>query len=166
MRSKLRRWLRELMILLLLAAATIGGMDYLRRPALPQSFTSTPLQTLDGRTVDLRAMSEERPLLLYVWATWCGICRYTTPSVAALAADGGNVMTVALRSGDDPALEKWLARKKMALPTVNDPDGRLSGRWDVQVTPTLVVISRGEVKSVTTGWTSGWGMRLRLWLAS
>ncbi|MGT2239158.1 protein disulfide oxidoreductase, partial [Enterobacter hormaechei subsp. xiangfangensis] len=21
-------------------------------------------------------------------------------------------------------------------------------------------------KSVTTGWTSGWGMRLRLWLAS
>ncbi|HAJ3589031.1 TPA: protein disulfide oxidoreductase, partial [Escherichia coli] len=22
------------------------------------------------------------------------------------------------------------------------------------------------VKSVTTGWTSGWGMRLRLWLAS
>jgi hypothetical protein len=28
------------------------------------------------------------------------------------------------------------------------------------------VISRGEVKSVTTGWTSGWGMRLRLWLAS
>ncbi|HBT4017388.1 protein disulfide oxidoreductase, partial [Acinetobacter baumannii] len=23
-----------------------------------------------------------------------------------------------------------------------------------------------EVKSVTTGWTSGWGMRLRLWLAS
>ncbi|HBZ3628466.1 TPA: protein disulfide oxidoreductase, partial [Klebsiella quasipneumoniae] len=28
------------------------------------------------------------------------------------------------------------------------------------------VIYRGEVKSVTTGWTSGWGMRLRLWLAS
>ncbi len=35
-----------------------------------------------------------------------------------------------------------------------------------EVTPTLVVISQGEVKSVTTGWTSGWGMRLRLWLAS
>ncbi|EMK5679295.1 protein disulfide oxidoreductase, partial [Klebsiella pneumoniae] len=26
--------------------------------------------------------------------------------------------------------------------------------------------SQGEVKSVTTGWTSSWGMRLRLWLAS
>jgi hypothetical protein len=54
----------------------------------------------------------------------------------------------------------------MTLPTVNDPSGQLARQWDIQVTPTLVVISHGEVKSVTTGWTSGWGMRLRLWLAS
>jgi hypothetical protein len=31
--------------------------------------------------------------------------------VAALAAEGGNVMTVALRSGDNATLEKWLRRK-------------------------------------------------------
>ncbi len=40
------------------------------------------------------------------------------------------------------------------------------GSGTSRVTPTLVVISQGEVKSVTTGWTSSWGMRLRLWLAS
>ncbi|MFV5907535.1 protein disulfide oxidoreductase, partial [Klebsiella oxytoca] len=51
-------------------------------------------------------------------------------------------------------------------PTINDASGQLSQGWEVQVTPTLIVISRGEVKSVTTGWTSNWGMRLRLWLAS
>ena len=67
---------------------------------------------------------------------------------------------------DEVTLEKWLTRKKLALPTVNDPSGQLARQWDIQVTPTLVVISQGEVKSVTTGWTSGWGMRLRLWLAS
>ena len=163
--SKLRRWLRELMILLL-AGALIVGMDYLRRPALPPNLTTTPLQTLEGNVVDLHAMSQQRPLLIYVWATWCGVCRYTTPSVASLAADGGNVLTVALRSGDNVTLEKWLTRKKLTLPTVNDPSGQLARQWDIQVTPTLVVISQGEVKSVTTGWTSSWGMRLRLWLAS
>ncbi|HGL4128057.1 TPA: thioredoxin domain-containing protein, partial [Raoultella ornithinolytica] len=89
--SKLRRWLRELMILLLLAGALIVGMDYLRRPALPPNLTTTPLQTLEGNVVDLHAMSQQRPLLIYVWATWCGVCRYTTPSVAALASNGGNV---------------------------------------------------------------------------
>ena len=164
--SKLHRWLRELMILLLLAGALIVGMDYLRRPALPPNLTTTPLQTLEGNVVDLHAMSQQRPLLIYVWATWCGVCRYTTPSVASLAADSGNVLTIALRSGDNVTLEKWLTRKKMTLPTVNDPSGQLARQWDIQVTPTLVVISQGEVKSVTTGWTSSWGMRLRLWLAS
>ena len=157
---------RQILIWLLIVAAVSLAVDYLRRPALPQNFSSTPLQTLDGRTVDLAALSHERPLLLYVWATWCGVCRYTTPSVAALADDGGNVMTVVLRSGDNAALTRWLAHKKTALPTINDATGQLSQRWEVQVTPTLIVISRGEVKSITTGWTSGWGMRLRLWLAS
>lgn len=157
---------RQLLTWILIVAAVSLTVDYLRRPALPQNFSSMPLQTLDGRTVDLAAMSQERPLLLYVWATWCSVCRYTTPSVAALADDGGNDMTVALRSGDNATLARWLAHKKIALPTINDASGQLSQGWEVQVTPTLIVISRGEVKSVTTGWTSNWGMRLRLWLAS
>ena len=143
MASKIRRWLRELAVWLLIGAAVSLAVDYFRQPALPQNVSATSLQTLDGRTLDLHAISQQKPLLLYVWATWCGVCRYTTPSVASLAADGGNV-----------------------LPTVNDPSGQLARQWDIQVTPTLVVISQGEVKSVTTGWTSSWGMRLRLWLAS
>ncbi|WP_088621767.1 thioredoxin domain-containing protein [Klebsiella pneumoniae] len=144
MASKIRRWLRELAVWLLIGAAVSLAVDYFRQPALPQNVSATSLQTLDGRTLDLHAMSQQKPLLLYVWATWCGVCRYTTPSVASLAADSGNVLTVALRSGDNS----------------------VARQWDIQVTPTLVVISQGEVKSVTTGWTSGWGMRLRLWLAS
>ncbi|WP_336666094.1 protein disulfide oxidoreductase [Enterobacter mori] len=166
MASKLPRLVRELAMWLLIGVAVSLAVDYFRQPDLPQNFASAALQTLDDRPVDLIAMSEERPLLVYVWATWCGVCRYTTPSVAALAADGGNVMSVALRSGDNATLERWLAKKKLALPTINDASGSLSRQWDVQVTPTLVVISHGEVKSITTGWTSGWGMRLRLWLAS
>ena len=166
MASKIRRWLRELAVWLLIGAAVSLAVDYFRQPALPQNVSATSLQTLDGRTLDLNAMSQQKPLLLYVWATWCGVCRYTTPSVASLAADSGNVLTIALRSGDNVKLERWLTRKKMTLPTVNDPSGQLARQWDIQVTPTLVVISQGEVKSVTTGWTSSWGMRLRLWLAS
>lgn len=166
MASKLPRLLRELTVWLLIGVAVSLAVDDYRQPALPQNFSATRLHNLDGETVDLAAMSEERPLLVYVWATWCGVCRYTTPSVAALAADGGNVMSVALRSGDNATLEKWLRKKKVTMSTVNDTSGELARQWDVQVTPTLVVISHGEVKSITTGWTSSWGMRLRLWLAS
>lgn len=166
MPGKLGRRVREIAAFLAIALVVSLVVDYLRRPALPETFISQPLQTIDGQTVDLAAMSQQRPLLIYVWATWCGICRMTTPSVISLAADGGNVVTVAMRSGDDASLASWMERKRMTLPTVNDPGGGLARQWGVQVTPTLVIVSKGRVASVTSGWTSGWGIRLRLWLAS
>jgi thiol-disulfide isomerase/thioredoxin len=132
---------------------------------MPATFDSTPLQTLDGQSVTLNAFSEERPLLLYFWASWCAVCRYTTPSVAQLVGEGENVMTIALRSGDPQEVSRWLARKQVQLPVVNDASGELSRNWQIGVTPTLVVLYQGEVVSSTTGWTSYWGMKLRLWWA-
>ena len=106
---------RQILIWLLIVAAVSLAVDYLRRPALPQNFSSTPLQTLDGRTVDLAAMSHERPLLLYVWA-------HLVRRLPLYHAFGGRIgrrwrqrlMTVALRSGDNAALTRWLAHKNGA----------------------------------------------------
>lgn len=149
----------------LILCAFLLGMDLFRKPELPASFATEALQTLDGKPVSLAEMSRDKPLLVYVWATWCGACRFTTPSVAAMAEKGDNVVTVALRSGDDATLSRWLEKKKYAMPVVNDEQGQLSRLWQIQVTPTLVVMSKGEVKSVTTGVTSAWGMKFRLWWA-
>lgn len=74
-------------------------------------FTDTALQTIAGDRIDLAVLSQQRPLLIYVWATWCGICRYTTPAVEKLAKEGGNVVSVALRSGDDEKLARWMHKK-------------------------------------------------------
>lgn len=86
----------------------------------------------------------------------------TTPDVAALAEEGGNVLSVALRSGDEAKIRQYLAAKNIAMPVVNDPLGELSAQWDVGVTPTFVIIDSGRVVSTTTGWTSYWGMKARL----
>lgn len=55
MASKIRRWLRELAVWLLIGAAVSLAVDYFRQPALPQNVSATSLQTLDGRTLDLPA---------------------------------------------------------------------------------------------------------------
>ena len=155
MLSKLRRWLREGLILLALLAGAMLLMDAWRAPQLPASFDSTPLQTLDGETVTLAALSKDEPVLLYFWASWCGVCRFTTPEVDRLRSEGENVMTIALRSGNEAEVSRWLLRK----------GGAISRSWAISVTPTLVVMSEGRVVSTTSGWTSYWGMKLRLWWA-
>lgn len=163
--AKLRRWLREGLLLLALLAGAMLLMDAWRAPQLPPSFDSVPLQTLDGEVVTLAALSEQQPVLLYFWASWCGVCRFTTPDVARLRAEGENVMTIALRSGSEAEVTRWLSRKGVAFPVINDKDGEISRRWDISVTPTLVVMSQGRVVSSTSGWSSYWGMKLRLWWA-
>ena len=162
MLSKLRRWLREGLILLALLAGAMLLMDAWRAPQLPASFDSTPLQTLDGETVTLAALSKDEPVLLYFWASWCGVCRFTTPEVDRLRSEGENVMTIALRSGNEAEVSRWLLRKGVEFPVINDANGAISRSWAISVTPTLVVMSQGRVVSTTIGY---WGMKLRLWWA-
>ncbi|MGP6377993.1 protein disulfide oxidoreductase [Yersinia bercovieri] len=163
--SRLKRWSKELAVLVLLVAVVSLGMDWLRRPQAPPDWSDTSLQTLTGETVSLQAMSQNKPLLIYFWATWCGVCKFTSPSVNQLAQEGENVLTVALRSGDAPQLERWLSKKGYQLPVVNDSSGQLSAQWQVSVTPTLVILYQGKMVQHTSGWSSYWGMKLRLWLA-
>ncbi|MDN8599797.1 protein disulfide oxidoreductase [Citrobacter sp. S2-9] len=166
MASKLRRWLREGLILLALLVVVTLLVDAWRAPQVPPSFDSTPLQTVDGETVTLAKLSDEKPVLLYFWASWCGVCRFTTPDVARLHQEGVNVMTIALRSGSEADVSRWLTRKNVTFPVINDASGEISRRWEISVTPTLVIVSKGEVVSTTSGWTSYWGMKLRLWWAN
>lgn len=163
--SKLRRWAREGIILALLALAVMWGVDQYRKPSLPATFSATPMQDINGTLHDIAALSQDRPLLIYVWATWCSICRYTTPAVNKLAEEGGNVVSVAMRSGDDAKLARWVEKKQLKMPVVNDENGALSRQWQVSVTPTLVLVSKGNVVSTTTGWTSYWGLKVRMWWA-
>ncbi|WP_145931806.1 protein disulfide oxidoreductase [Yersinia bercovieri] len=164
--SRLKRWSKELAVLVLLVAVVSLGMDWLRSPQAPPDWSDTPLQTLTGETVSLQAMSQNKPLLIYFWATWCGVCKFTSPSVNQLAQEGENVLTVALHSGDAPQLERWLSKKGYQLPVVNDSSGQLSAQWQVSVTPTLVILYQGKMVQHTSGWSSYWGMKLRLWLAA
>ena len=163
--SRLRRWTREGIILVLLTLAVVWGVDRYRKPTLPASFSATPMQSIDGNVQDISALSQERPLLIYVWATWCSICRYTTPSVNKLAKEGGNVVSIAMRSGDNAKLARWVEKKQLKMPVINDENGALLQQWQVSVTPTLVIVSKGNVVSTTTGWTSYWGLKLRMWWA-
>ncbi|AKP32533.1 protein disulfide oxidoreductase [Yersinia aleksiciae] len=164
--SRLKRWGKELAVLVLLVAVVSLGMDWLRSPQAPPDWSDTPLQTLTGESVSLQAMSQDKPLLIYFWATWCGVCKFTSPSVNQLVQEGENVLTVALRSGDASQVERWLSKKGYQLPVVNDPTGQLSAQWQVSVTPTLVILYQGKMVQHTSGWTSYWGMKVRLWLAA
>lgn len=117
--------------------------------------------SLQGEAVDLFAMSQEQPVLVYFWATWCSVCSTVSPSVN-FVSDGAQVVTVALSSGADERVQRYLGAKDYDFTVINDEKGLISREWGISVTPTLFVIDKGEISSVTTGFTSPFGMWARL----
>ncbi len=112
MASKIRRWLRELAVWLLIGAAvSLGGglFSPARAAAKRQRHIAADTRRQDAGSACHEPAKAAAAVRL---GDWCGVCRYTTPSVASLAADSGNVLTVALRSGDNVTLEKWLTEEE------------------------------------------------------
>lgn len=165
-RPRWQRWGKEALWLLLMALIISTLLDLWRSPTLPEGAMSAPITLQDGTTTDLATLSRGKPLLVYYWASWCGVCRFTTPTVETLWQEGENVLTVALRSGSDAQLREGMAKKGLTFPTHNDESGALAARWQVGVTPTFLIVKDGELVSSTTGWSSGLGLTLRLWWAS
>ncbi|HGY1011991.1 TPA: protein disulfide oxidoreductase [Aeromonas salmonicida subsp. smithia] len=163
---RLRRWGKEALWLLLFGVVISTALDFWRSPALPEGNPLPTLTLQDGTTADLQAMSRDKPLLVYYWASWCAVCRFTTPTVEQLWQDGENVLTVALRSGNTQQLSKGMGKKGLTFPTHNDERGDLAARWQVSVTPSVLIVKDGKVVSTTTGWSSGLGLKLRLAWAS
>lgn len=165
-RPRWQRWGKEALWLLLMALVISTLLDLWRSPTLPEGAMSAPITLQDGTTTDLATLSRGKPLLVYYWASWCGVCRFTTPTVETLWQEGENVLTVALRSGSDAQLREGMAKKGLTFPTHNDESGALAARWQVGVTPTFLIVKNGELVSSTTGWSSGLGLTLHLWWAS
>ncbi|MEL3920661.1 protein disulfide oxidoreductase [Aeromonas enteropelogenes] len=165
-RPRWQRWGKEALWLLLMALVISTLLDLWRSPTLPEGAMSAPITLQDGTTTDLATLSRGKPLLVYYWASWCGVCRFTTPTVETLWQEGENVLTVALRSGSDAQLREGMAKKGLTFPIHNDESGALATRWQVGVTPTFLIVKDGELVSSTTGWSSGLGLTLRLWWAS
>ncbi|WP_042013532.1 protein disulfide oxidoreductase [Aeromonas fluvialis] len=161
-----RRWGKEAIWLLLMALVISTLLDLWRSPTLPAGAMSAPFTLQDGSNTDLATLSRGKPLLVYYWASWCGVCRFTTPTVKQLWQEGENVLTVALRSGNSEQLGKGMSKKGLTFPTHNDESGDLAARWQVGVTPTFLIIKDGQLVSSTTGWSSGLGLKMRLWWAA
>ncbi|WP_334134433.1 redoxin family protein [Tepidimonas sp.] len=169
------RLLREAALTLGVAAVVVLAVQaWMLRDATPHWREDGPLAWVlpdgsEGRGTlsDLRARlgATDTPVALYVWATWCPICDAMDDQVDALARTRP-VLTVATRSGDAAAVRRHLATRGLRWVVVFDANGHLADRHGWRSVPMFsVLMPDGTLRHTTVGYTTGWGLRLRLWLA-
>ncbi|OOF52212.1 protein disulfide oxidoreductase [Rodentibacter trehalosifermentans] len=140
-------------------------LDVIRQPEIPPEISKTALYDLQGNGFFLPQIAQDKPVLVYFWGTWCGYCRYTSPAINDLAKEGVPVVSIALRSGNEKEVEDYLTQHNYRFTTVNDPQGQLAQKWQVNVTPTIIILNKGKMDIATTGWTSYWGLKVRLFFS-
>lgn len=119
---------------------------------------------IDGQPVNLQSL-QGKPVLLYFWATWCPVCKMQNGSVAAISEDY-TVVTVAMNSGADAEIEAFLNERQLGFPVIADDSGAIASQFGVSGVPTSFIIDPGgNIAFTEVGYTTEWGLRLRLWLA-
>lgn len=164
MKARLKKWMIESVLTLFMGTLVVTGYNlYLQRDMPTGLAPDLQATLLDGSEVDLQQLSKDKLVLLYFWASWCRVCQWVSPAISDISQSGPyEVMTVALSSGTDHRLKTYLQAKDLSFPTINDDDNIISRNWAVSVTPSIFIIKKGEIKSVTTGFTTKAGMQARL----
>lgn len=139
-----------------------GGLQLLPQPK-HQSLPDLTLSTLDGATVFLNneglafeTMNQSpvssaiaaRPLIINLWATWCGPCRREMPAFARAEQAFANVAFIMLNQGEtSEEVKSYLAQKNLNFTyPLLDFDSALLHSLDAQALPTTLFINKqGEV---------------------
>jgi len=172
------RWRSHLLTVALLLAVFFGVQAWQTRAVPAQLDLNQPLQWLgaDGSTQHgslAQALAAARlahpgagtqPVALYIWAEWCPICRTMEGSVTRLGHDWP-LLTVAMQSGPAAQVQRYQQQRGLPWLSVIDARAQLSRVLGTRSVPVFVVIdAEGRLRHATTGFTTGIGMRLRLWL--
>jgi thiol-disulfide isomerase/thioredoxin len=163
--SKLSSWRRYALYLLLLVLFVAGIRAWQQRDMVSGATPALQGITLAGLPYKL-SEHPAQPVLVHFWATWCPICRAEQGTIAAIAHDHPNVITVAMQSGKPEQVIRYMREQGLSFPVVNDPDGRIASAWGVHAVPASFIIAPdGQIRFVEVGYTTSIGIRLRLWLA-
>ena len=103
-----RRWALEGMVAVLALAAL---QAWLTRDVVSGRLPSLAGVLLGGDVAaDWQADHRGRAHVVYVWATWCAVCKTMQGNLDAVAADSP-VLTIAMQSGTDAQVRSFLARR-------------------------------------------------------
>lgn len=91
------------------------------------------------------------------------MCRLGDDTIDAIAKDSG-VITVAIQSGGAAEILGHMKRESLSFPVIPDPFGELATDWGVSGVPASFVLdANNRIRFATVGYTTGIGLRGRLW---
>ncbi len=160
-----RFWRNILLQFILLAVVYIGFQFWQSRNAITGSAPAINAVSLNGKQVSLSDYVG-KPVLVHFWASWCPICRFEESTISSLAKEYA-VLSFATQSGDQEEVLAHIKAQNIDFPVILDEEGDWARHYGITGFPTTFIIdAQGNIFDVEVGYSSYWGLKLRLIMAS
>ena len=123
-------------------------------PVPAPNFQSTLLSGAPAQLSDYRG----KIVVMEFWATWCGTCRSTLPSLEKLhrVYRGRNVQFLLVNLGEEPEKIRKFLKNKYECPVVLDGSQMIARQYGVSGIPALFIIdSQGRLRYAKSGYRGG-----------
>lgn len=163
-----KNWFKNLMTVVLFIAIYLAIRPFMQGDVVQGKAPQMSVTSITGKNIDLQQLNQQgQPVLIHIWATWCPICEVSKGGIESVAEDYA-VINIATQSADDEQLLAYAKQHDMNPDIiVNDLEGQWLKTFGAKAVPADFVIDpQGNIAFVEVGFTTAWGLRLRLWWAS
>ncbi len=164
-----RRWVRWLedgafLVLVLSAVFAWQTRNHVASGEPLPAFSFADLEGKTWRSEDLRG----KPVVLHLWAPWCGVCKQETGTFSRLhesLGDDAHVVSVALSYRSVSDVQRFVRDYGAKYPVLLGDD-QFQEALRVDSFPTTYVLTPdGRISSSAVGLVTTAGLRMRLWRA-
>lgn len=164
MKKKLLHYIKEIIVFIVIMTVIANLISFYKSTDLNQEALNLSNVTLLDNSK--YTFSTDKPTLIHIWATWCPTCKVEASNIQTVS-QSFNVLTIAVKSGSSDEIKKWLQENDYNFNVVNDSSGFLASNFQVAVFPTTLIYDKDKnLVFSDVGYTSTWGLMLRMWWAS
>ena len=130
-----------------------GDRDDAQATKNPLAAPDFDLPVVQGGGIGKLAELRGKVVVVEFWATYCGWCKKTHPSLARFARKHkDDVAVLGISSQGSSRLRRWLRKNRVGFTVLHDNRRRVARAYRASGTPTLVVIDQlGDVRFYGVG---------------
>ena len=160
MKEKIKKYLKEIIIFVVVLTVAANGFSYYRSLDLnKEKLDLTSVKLLDNTVYKV---PNNKPIILHFWATWCPTCKFEASNIEKISKDY-EVITVAVQSGTKEEIENYLNDNSLTFKVINDAEGYYSRKFNIKAFPTTFIYdSEKNLKFSEVGYTTTLGLYSRM----